>query len=293
MICNSCPRKCNINRDDALGFCKAPSDYKLSRAALHFWEEPCISGKTGSGTVFFSGCNLRCVFCQNYEISHDANGIEISEDRLLEIFDELVEKGANNINLVNPSHYVKMLANTLEKWDKRVPIVYNSSGYEDVESLKMLDGLVDIYLPDFKYSRSDKASRYSKASDYPSVALNAIAEMKKQVPDYAFNDDGIMQRGVIIRHLILPSNTNSSLEILDMINENFNGTYVSLMAQYTPYGKLDDYSEINRKITKREYNKVVDYALGLGLENIFIQELSSADENYIPSFDNTGVIKEY
>lgn len=293
MICNSCPRKCNINRDDALGFCKAPSDYKLSRAALHFWEEPCISGKTGSGTVFFSGCNLRCVFCQNYEISHDANGIEISEDRLLEIFDELVEQGANNINIVNPSHYVKMLAETLKKWDKKVPIVYNSSGYEDVESLKMLDGLVDIYLPDFKYSRSDKASRYSKASDYPSVALNAIAEMKKQVPDYAFNDDGIMQRGVIIRHLILPSNTNSSLEILDMINENFNGTYLSLMAQYTPYGKLDDYSEINRKITKREYNKVVDYALDLGLENIFIQELSSADEGYIPSFDNTGVIKEY
>lgn len=288
MICNTCPRKCNIDREKALGFCKSPSAFRVARAALHYWEEPCISGKNGSGTVFFSGCNLKCVFCQNEEISHKNKGVEVSDEKLISIFESLIEQGANNINLVNPTHYAERLADVLSKWKSPVPIVYNSSGYESVEALKKLDGLIDIYLPDFKYSRSDKALKYSKAEDYPEVAKSALAEMKKQCPSYEF-ENGIMKKGIIIRHLILPSNTNSSIEALDYLSENYKDSYISLMAQYTPCGKLEEYKEINRKITQREYDKVVDYALNLGFENIFIQELSSASEDFIPPFDLTGI----
>lgn len=288
MICNTCPRKCNIDREKALGFCKSPSAFRVARAALHYWEEPCISGKNGSGTVFFSGCNLKCVFCQNKEISHMNKGVEISDEKLVSIFENLIDQGANNINLVNPTHYAERLADVLSKWKSPVPIVYNSSGYESVEALKKLDGLIDIYLPDFKYSRSDKALKYSKAEDYSEVAKLALAEMKKQCPSYEF-ENGIMKKGIIIRHLILPSNTNSSIEIIDYLSENYKNSYISLMAQYTPCGKLEEYKEINRKITQREYDKVVDYALDLGFKNIFIQELSSATEDFIPPFDFTGV----
>lgn len=290
MICNQCPRKCNIDREASLGFCQSPESFRVSRSALHFWEEPCISGKNGSGTVFFSGCNLKCVFCQNHEISHDNKGVEISEERLIELFEILVDKGANNINLVNPTHYAKQLASVLSKWQSPVPIVYNSSGYESVEALKMLDGLIDIYLPDFKYSRNEKAMKYSGAEDYPSVVKLAIAEMKRQVSDYSFDENGIMQRGVIIRHLILPSNTNSSIEVLDYLSNEYKDSYISLMAQYTPCGDLSAVKEIDRPITQREYDKVVDYAISLGFENIFIQELSSANEKYIPSFDFEGIL---
>lgn len=289
MICNICPRKCNVDREKALGFCKSPSAFRVARASLHYWEEPCISGDNGSGTVFFSGCNLKCVFCQNFEISHINKGMEISDDRLIEIFESLVSKGANNINLVNPTHYADRLAEVLSKWNSPVPIVYNSSGYESVESLKKLDGLVDIYLPDFKYSRNDKALKYSRAENYPEVVKTAIAEMKRQCPSYEF-DNLVMKKGVIIRHLVLPSNTNSSLEILDYLAENYNDTYISIMAQYTPCGSLNNYPEINRKLTEREYDKVVNYALDLGLNNLFIQELSSANDSYIPDFDFTGII---
>lgn len=288
MICNICPRRCNVDREKALGFCKSPSAFRVARASLHYWEEPCISGDNGSGTVFFSGCNLKCVFCQNLEISHINKGVEISDDRLIEIFENLVSQGANNINLVNPTHYADRLAEVLSKWNSPVPIVYNSSGYENVESLKKLDGLVDIYLPDFKYSRNDKALKYSRAENYPEVVKTAIAEMKGQCSSYEF-DKGIMKKGVIIRHLVLPSNTNSSLEILDYLAENYSDTYISLMAQYTPCGSLNNYPEINRKLTEREYNKVVNYALDLGLKNLFIQELSSANDSYIPDFDFTGI----
>lgn len=288
MICNICPRKCNVDREKALGFCKSPSAFRVARASLHYWEEPCISGDNGSGTVFFSGCNLKCVFCQNLEISHINKGVEITDDRLIEIFESLVRQGANNINLVNPTHYADRLAEVLAKWNSPVPIVYNSSGYESVESLKKLDGLVDIYLPDFKYSRNDKALKYSRAEDYPEVVKTAIAEMKRQCPSYEF-DNLVMKKGVIIRHLVLPSNTNSSLEILDYLAENYNDTYISIMAQYTPCGSLNNYPEINRKLTEREYDKVVNYALDLGLNNLFIQELSSASDSYIPDFDFTGI----
>lgn len=284
MICNQCPRKCNVDRSKTVGRCGVGENFKLARASLHFWEEPCISGENGSGTVFFSGCNLGCVFCQNYEISHRKIGREVSADELIKIFESLIEKGANNINLVNPTHYALQLADVLSKWKSPVPIVYNSSGYESVETLKMLDGLVDIYLPDFKYISSEKAKKYSFAEDYPKVAMVALKEMKRQVGADVFDESGLMKKGMIIRHLVLPSNTNASIKSLDYLAENYADTYISVMAQYTPCGNLTGYDEINRKLTKREYNKIVNYILSLGLDKIFIQDLSSSGDRFIPEF---------
>lgn len=289
MNCNICPRKCNAQRESAQGFCRAPECFKLARAALHFWEEPCISGKNGSGAVFFSGCNLKCVYCQNYEISIGDKGTQISDERLIEIFEGLIDEGAQNINLVNPTHYATRLAEVLSKWKCPVPIVYNSSGYESVETLRLFEGIVDIYLPDFKYIRSEKAQRYSRAKDYPQAVKAALFEMRRQQPEDIF-ENGIMKSGMIIRHLILPQNTNSSLEIIDYIKENFESTYLSLMAQYVPCGNLKDFPELQRKITKREYEKVVNYACQKELQRVFVQELGSADKMYIPPFDLNGVI---
>ena len=288
MICSICPRHCNVDRSVNLGFCQSPDNFRVARAALHFWEEPCISGKEGSGTVFFSGCNLKCVFCQNNEISAENKGDEISDDKLISIFENLISQGANNINLVNPTHYAKRLAKVLSRWKSPVPIVYNSSGYEEVETLKVLDGLIDIYLPDLKYIRAEKAMRYSKAADYFEKASAALLEMRRQVED-KFDGD-IMKSGMIIRHLILPQNTNSSIAVLDFIKSNFPNTFVSLMAQHTPCGDLSEFPEINRKITKREYEKVVNYAFDNSFDKLFIQELSSADKSFIPKFDFTGVL---
>ena len=288
MICSICPRHCNVDRSVNLGFCQSPDNFRVARAALHFWEEPCIRGKEGSGTVFFSGCNLKCVFCQNNEISAENKGVEISDDKLISIFENLISQGANNINLVNPTHYAKRLAKVLSRWKSPVPIVYNSSGYEEVETLKALDGLIDIYLPDLKYIRAEKAMRYSKAADYFEKASAALLEMRRQVED-KFDGD-IMKSGMIIRHLILPQNTNSSIAVLDFIKSNFPNTFVSLMAQYTPCGDLSEFPEINRKITKREYEKVVNYAFDNSFDKLFIQELSSADKSFIPKFDFTGVL---
>lgn len=289
MICSICPRKCNTDRSRAVGFCQSPDKFRVARAALHYWEEPCISGENGSGTVFFSGCNLRCVYCQNYEISRENKGVEISDDRLIEIFEELIEQGANNINLVNPTHYAGHLADVLSNWKSPVPVVYNSSGYEDVNTLKTLDGLINVYLPDLKYIRNDKSLLYSKADDYFERASKAILEMRRQVSD-SFDNDGIMRSGLIVRHLILPQNTNSSIEILKWIKGNLPDTYVSLMAQYTPCGKLDDTPELKRKITQREYDKVVDFAVENDFEKLFLQELESADSDFIPEFDFTGIM---
>lgn len=289
MICSICPRKCKIDRDINVGFCQSPSVFRVARAALHYWEEPCISGENGSGTVFFSGCNLRCVYCQNYEISRENKGMEISDERLIEIFENLIKQGANNINLVNPTHYASRLADVLTKWKSPVPIVYNSSGYEKVETLKALDGLIDIYLPDLKYIRKDKALRYSAAGDYFERASKAVLEMRRQVND-RFDSEGMMQSGMIVRHLILPQNTNSSIEILKWIKENLPDTYVSLMAQYTPCGGLDDIPELKRRITRREYDKVADFAVVNGFEKLFLQELESADSDFIPKFDFTGIL---
>ncbi|MCR5208383.1 MAG: radical SAM protein [Eubacterium sp.] len=290
MICNSCPRKCNIDRERSPGYCRSAGAFRVARAALHFWEEPCISGKNGSGTVFFSGCNLRCVYCQNYEISRDGKGVEVSDERLIGIFEALIKEGAENINLVNPTHYADRLCGLLKRWKSPVPIVWNTSGYESAETLKRLSGLVDIYLTDLKYIRADKAKRYSSAEDYFSVVKAALSEMTHQLPSDEFTADGIMKKGVIIRHLILPSNTNSSLEILDFLNESYKDRIISLMAQYTPCGELGEYPEINRKITKREYEKVASYAEKLGFGRIFLQKLSSADKNFIPAFDFSGIM---
>lgn len=288
MICSICPRHCNVDRDNTLGYCKSKSKFTLARAALHYWEEPCISGKNGSGAVFFSGCNLCCVYCQNSPVSKDGIGVEVTDDKLIEIFENLISQGAENINLVNPTHYAERLADVLTRWKSPVPVVYNSSGYEEVETLKKLDGLIDIYLPDLKYIRSDKAYRYSKACDYFEKASLALIEMRRQVKDTFENS--MMKSGLIVRHLILPSNTNSSIEIIDWIKNNLDDTYLSLMAQYTVCGDLSEYKEINRKITKREYTKVVDYALNQGMEKLFLQELSSADKSFIPAFDFTGIM---
>lgn len=290
MICNACPRGCNVDRQNTLGYCKSPEKFKLARASLHYWEEPCISGKNGSGAIFFSGCNLGCVFCQNYEISHGCKGVEVSDDKLIDIMKRLVDEGANNINFVNPTHYSLQLLRVLEKYKPPVPIVYNTSGYDSVETLKMLDGAVDIYLPDFKYIRPEKALKYSKAEDYPQVAEEALAEMKRQVGDDVFDENGIMQRGMIIRHLVLPSNTNSSISALDYLAENFGDTYISVMAQYVPCGDLIEYKEINRPLTQREYDKVVNHIFDLGLQKIFVQELEAASDEFIPDFDFTGVV---
>ncbi len=290
MICNVCPRNCNVDREKALGYCKSSNKFKLARAALHFWEEPCISGENGSGAIFFSGCNLGCVFCQNFDISHNCKGVEVSDERLIDIMKRLVDKGANNINLVNPTHYSTQLLRVLEKYRPSVPIVFNTSGYDSVETLKSFDGIVDVYLPDFKYIRSDKAQKYSKAEDYPQIAEAALREMKRQVGDDTFNDDGIMQKGMIIRHLVLPSNTNASIEALDYLAENFSNTYISVMAQYVPCGDLSNYKEINRPLTQREYDKVVNHIFDLGLEKIFVQELEAASDEFIPDFDFTGVV---
>ena len=290
MICNACPRGCNVDREVSLGYCKSPEKFKLARASLHYWEEPCISGKNGSGAIFFSGCNLGCVFCQNYEISHGCKGVEVSDEDFVRIMKRLVDEGANNINFVNPTHYSLQLLRVLEKYKPPVPIVYNTSGYDSVETLKMLDGAVDIYLPDFKYIRPEKALKYSKAEDYPQVAEEALAEMKRQVGEDVFDENGIMQRGMIIRHLVLPSNTNSSISALDYLAENFGDTYISVMAQYVPCGDLTEYKEINRPLTQREYDKVVNHIFDLGLDKIFVQELEAASDEFIPDFDFTGVV---
>lgn len=290
LICNMCPRKCSADRKNSVGFCGVPQDFVIARAALHHWEEPCISGKNGSGTVFFSGCNLRCVYCQNYPISHGCFGKRISDKRLTEIFDSLIEQGAENINLVNPTHYALQLARVLKDYKSPVPVVYNSSGYESVETLKQLEGLIDIYLPDLKYITADRAQKYSAAADYFEKASAAIAEMRRQVPEDVFSPDGKLLKGLLIRHLILPMNTNRSIEIFSWIKKTLGEkTLVSLMAQYTPCGEIDAFPELQRRITDREYNKVLAFLEEEGFENAFVQQRTAADSGFIPDFDLTGV----
>lgn len=290
MICNICPRQCGADREKEMGYCKMPWEFKVARAAKHFWEEPPISGTRGSGTVFFSGCNLGCVYCQNYNISHGGEGKIISSQRLKEIFTELISSGVHNINLVNPTHYAIGLKGVLEDYNSTVPVVYNSSGYERVETLKSLEGLVDIYLPDLKYINSEKSKRYSFAEDYFAFASKALIEMRRQSTQSIYDSDGIMQKGMIIRHLVLPKNTNQSIEILKWVYNNMgNDVAISLMAQYTPYGEIENYDELQRKITRREYEKVLTAAENLGFENIFTQQFGAADEIFIPDFDLTGV----
>lgn len=288
-ICNQCPRKCNIDRDSKTGICGVNSEYKIARAALHYWEEPCISGKKGSGTVFFSGCSLKCVFCQNSVISDGCFGKEISEERLIEIFKELEDSGADNINLVSPTQYALQLADTLSKYKPGIPVVYNTGGYDCVESLKALDGLIDIYLTDMKYVSPSVSKKYSRAENYFEVCSKAVLEMRRQQPEDIF-ENSLMKKGMIIRHLVLPGNISQGMKMLDWVDENLsNQTIISLMGQYMPCAKAADYPTINRKISKREYDTVILHAEKLGFENVYIQELDSSSQEYIPDFDLTGV----
>lgn len=293
-LCNLCPRECNVDRGlGKAGFCKVPNQIKVSRAALHFWEEPCISGEEGSGTVFFSGCNLRCVYCQNRKIAEGVYGKEITVDRLAAIFLELQEKGANNINLVTPSHYVLQIIEALKlakEGGLNVPIVYNSSAYEKVETLKKLKGYVNVYLPDFKYMDSALSLKYSAAEDYSQVAKNAIEEMVRQVGTTEFDERGILRKGVVVRHLVLPGYTKDSKEVIKYLYDTYkNDIFISILSQFTPMNGLDKYPEINRKVSEEEYGEVVDFAIEIGVENGFIQEGDVAEESFIPDFDCEGV----
>lgn len=296
--CVLCPRACHVNRSvlGQKGLCGMSDRVRIARAALHFWEETCISGKEGSGAVFFSGCNLRCVFCQNREISAGGAGTEISVERLSDIFMELQEQDANNINLVTPTHYLLSVAEALEKAKQkglRVPVVYNCGGYESVEALKRIEGLVDIYLPDYKYVSAELAARYSAAADYPQRAWEALEEMYRQTGEAVLDERGMMRRGVIVRHLILPGHTKEAIAVLQKLYATYGNTICySIMNQYTPLPYVaKEYPELNRRLTKREYDKVIDAAVSMGIENGYIQEGETAKESFIPPFDGTGTGK--
>ena len=289
--CDLCPRKCNIDRSLRPGFCGVGTALTAARAGLHFWEEPCISGAGGSGAVFFSGCNLRCVFCQNRAISRGGCGKEISVTRLREIFDELIWQGADNINLVTPTHFTDKIAEALAAEKLPVPVVWNSSAYEEPETLKTLEGLVDIYLPDYKYADGALAARFSRAPDYPKKARAAIGEMVRQTGPCRLDEDGMLLSGVLIRHLVLPGHVDNTLDVIDRITETYTDETVlfSLMSQYTPPEEPLPFPELNRRLTKEEYNRAVDYLYLCGWENGYVQELSSAKSEYTPDFDGTGI----
>ena len=293
-ICKLCPRNCKIDRlNNKIGFCKATDKLKVARAALHFWEEPCISGEKGSGTVFFSNCTLKCVFCQNNDISECSAGKEISIERLSDIFLELQHKGALNINLVTPTHYVPQIIEGLKIAKNKglnLPIIYNSSGYENIETLRYLKGYIDVYLPDLKYFSNKYSLKYSNAKDYFNFAIKAIDEMVKQVGDIQFDKNGIIKKGVIVRHLLLPGLLFDSKKILDYLHKTYDDKiYISIMNQYTPLAHVENYPEINKKISEKYYNTIIDYAISIGIQNAFIQEEGTAKESFIPAFDYEGV----
>lgn len=311
--CTLCPRECRVDRTAGYtGYCGQSNRLTAARAALHFWEEPCLSGENGSGAVFFSGCNMRCVFCQNYHIAHGQSGKEITAERLAEIFVELQTKKAHNINLVTPTHYVPQIITALIKAKNSgltIPVIYNTSGYEKIDTLKALEGLVDIYLPDLKYCDSTLSTKYSNAPDYFTVASAAIEEMLRQVGTPVFgapiisgsspsdenlsqdiSETSLMKKGVIVRHLLLPDCTEDSRQILRYLYKTYgNSIYMSIMNQYTPLPHVAGIPSLNRRITDEEYNAVIDYAISLGIENAFIQEGGTSSESFIPDFDCEGV----
>jgi len=320
--CMACPRECGADRTSGIGFCGGGALPKIARAALHFWEEPCISGVNGSGTVFFSGCSLRCVYCQNRKIALGDVGTTVSVERLAEIYLELQGQGAHNINLVTPAHETDAVIRSLERAKRQglqIPIVYNTGSYEKVENLKRLEGLVDVWLPDLKYYSPELSARYSSAPDYFEVAKNAITEMFRQAGTPEFvplrndaNHDGItdaevnsqeaedemhlIKRGVIVRHMVIPTHTADSKRIIEYLYRTYgDDIFISIMSQYTPVIDAETakaYPELARKLTEREYDSVVDYAIELGVENAFIQEGDVAEESFIPAFDGTGVTSE-
>lgn len=287
--CTICPHNCGINRlNNQIGRCKSKNIVKIALYSTHNFEEPCISGKKGSGTVFFSNCNMNCVFCQNYEISQQGKGREISIDELASIFIKQQEKDVENINLVTPTSYVPQIIEAIKiarNNGLKLPIVYNTNGYEKVETLKMLEGYIDIYLPDFKYSDNELAKRLSKVDNYFEIVTEALKEMYRQTGKSIFNDDGIMQKGMIIRHLVLPNHILNSRRVLKWINENMHDVYVSVMAQYFPTYKAKDIDDINRKLTKEEYEQIENYLYRLDLKNGYIQELGEHEEEYVPKWE--------
>lgn len=292
--CSLCPRNCQVNRASGqTGFCGMPASIQVARSSLHMWEEPCISGTNGSGTVFFTGCNLKCVFCQNHVIAIGQKGRTVSESQLADLFLMLQEKGAHNINLVTPGHYVPGITKALtlaKKCGLFIPIVYNTSGYDSAETLSMLDGLVDVYLPDFKYVSSTLSKRYSHAADYFQAAKAGLAEMFRQVGEPVFDGD-MLVKGILVRHLILPGCTEDSKAVIQYLHDTYGDKiFLSIMNQYTPLPHVAAYPEINRKVTPKEYDEVVDFAIELGVENGFIQEGDTAEESFIPEFDFTGLL---
>ena len=292
--CTICPRDCGADRNSGqTGYCRVTSELLVSRAALHMWEEPSISGENGSGTVFFAGCNMGCVFCQNHEIAKGQTGKIITVDRLSEIFMELQEKGANNINLVTPSHYVPQIIEAVKRAKEKgmdLPVVYNSSGYEKVETIKSLEGIVDVYLPDFKYLDQEAALKYSSCPDYEFYAKSSLKEMVRQTGHPVFDSDGLITRGTIVRHLSLPGLLSDSKDILTYLSETYGrDIYISIMNQYTPVLTLDKFKELNRKVTMEEYDELIMFARLMGIKNAYVQEDETQDESFIPSFDGEGV----
>lgn len=288
--CMLCPRKCNVNRKSGdVGFCMSDDKIKIARADLHLWEEPCISGDNGSGTVFFSHCNLKCVFCQNYKISTENSGKTVSVQELADIFSELQKKGANNINLVTPTHYAPQIISALDIAKSRgltIPILYNTSGYESTDTIKMLDGYIDIYLPDLKYFDNRYAKKYSSAPDYFERASAAIKEMFNQVGECEFDENGIIKKGVIVRHLMLPGLLFDSKKVIDYLYRTYKDSiFISIMNQYTPLSTIPDaFPELKRNLPKGHYDALVDYALDIGIKNAYIQSGESAKESFIPEF---------
>lgn len=294
--CNLCARKCNVNRlNNKVGLCKATSQIKIARAELHKWEEPPISGESGSGTVFFSYCNFKCVFCQNHEISQEYFGAEISIERLSEIFLELQEKGANNINLVTPTHYVPQIMEAIDIAKSnglKLPILYNTNGYDTLETIKMLDGYIDVYLPDFKYFDDKNAIKYSKAPDYKKNLIPVLKEMVRQTGVPVFDENGLIKKGVIIRHLMLPGLLFDSKKVIDTIYSTFgDDVFISIMNQYTPIHKACDYPEINKPLNPAHYTSLINYAVSIGVKNGFVQEEGTNTTSYVPSFKLEGVLK--
>lgn len=292
--CHLCPRNCGVDRlAGQKGFCGVDAGIMVARAALHMWEEPCISGKEGSGAVFFSGCSLGCVFCQNRTISKGQSGKVITVERLAELFLDLQGQKANNINLVTAGHFLPQVREALilaKEQGLTIPVVYNSSGYEKAEMLRYLDGLVDIYLPDFKYLEADLAGKYSHAKDYPEVAMKALEEMVRQVGTPEFDERGMMKKGVIVRHLLLPGHVRNSKKVLEYLYGTYGDQiYISLMNQYTPMPAMKDDPQLSRKVTDREYDRLLDHAISLGVTNCFIQEGETAKESFIPEFNGEGV----
>lgn len=291
--CNLCNRNCNIDRSIQKGYCNANDKIMVSLVSTHEFEEPCLSKENGSGTVFFTNCNLKCEYCQNYEISQQQKGKEITTKRLSEIFLEQQERKVNNINLVTPTMYVYQIIEAIKiarKNGLKIPIVYNTNSYENVETIKMLNGYIDIYLPDLKYYRDDIAIKYSKAPNYFEVATRAIIEMQKQIPQNVFDENGIMKKGLIVRHLILPNHIQNSKNILKWIKENLNEeVYVSVMAQYFPTYKARESKELNRKISIKEYREVENYLYFLDIKNGYMQDLGNHEEEFVPKFDLRNV----